>query len=75
MTTLMFLSLEPWAMARILTPLRASDEKNLPATPTLPGIPSPTAARTARSVWRLTVDIAPEESSSDEVQSMMTACG
>ena len=48
MTALMFLSLEPWAMALTFTPALARDEKSLPATPMRPGMDSPTTARMER---------------------------
>ena len=49
MTTEMLRSEEPCAMARTLTPARASAPKKLAAIPGVPAIPSPTTARIVQS--------------------------
>ena len=48
MTALMFVSLEPWAMAITFTEALPKEEKNLPATPAWPVMRLPTAARIAK---------------------------
>ena len=49
-TALIFLSEDPCAIALIFIPARPRDERNAPAVPTCPGMPSPTAAMIARSL-------------------------